>query len=88
MQLTCKAAALRAVAGRGGEAVLYAYGPHAGDLFTAMEPALRDSTIRPAYAIVRYGTPPTPTAAKTSSTSRQNAPGGGLRPRDGRRQSG
>ncbi|GLY75800.1 hypothetical protein [Actinoallomurus iriomotensis] len=40
----------------GGEAVLYAYGPHAGDLFTAMEPALRDSTIRPAYAIVRYGT--------------------------------
>jgi hypothetical protein len=40
----------------GGEAVLYAYGPHAGDLFTAMEPALRDSSIRPAYAIVRHGT--------------------------------
>ena len=39
----------------GGEAVLYAYGPHAGDLFTAMERALRDSSIRPAYAIVRYG---------------------------------
>jgi hypothetical protein len=40
----------------GGEAVLYAYGPHAGDLFTAMEPVLRDSSFRPAYAIVRYGT--------------------------------
>jgi hypothetical protein len=40
----------------GGEAVLYAYGPHAGDLFTAMEPTLRDSSIRPTYAIVRYGT--------------------------------
>jgi hypothetical protein len=40
----------------GGEAVLYAYGPHAGDLFTAMEPVLRDSSIRPAHAIVRYGT--------------------------------
>lgn len=39
----------------GGEAVLYAYGPHAGDLFAAMEPALRDSSIRPAHAIVRYG---------------------------------
>jgi hypothetical protein len=39
----------------GGEAVLYAYGPNAGDLFTAMEPALRDSSLRPAYAIVRYG---------------------------------
>jgi hypothetical protein len=39
----------------GGEAVLYAYGPNAGVLFTAMEPALRDSSIRPAYAIVRYG---------------------------------
>jgi len=39
----------------GGEAVLYAYGPHAGELFAAMEPALRDSGIRPAYAIVRYG---------------------------------
>ena len=39
----------------GGEAVLYAYGPNAGVLFTAMEPVLRDSSIRPAYAIVRYG---------------------------------
>ncbi|GAA4618494.1 hypothetical protein GCM10023195_83150 [Actinoallomurus liliacearum] len=39
----------------GGEAVLYAYGPHGGDLFTAMEPTLRGSGFRPAYAIVRYG---------------------------------
>jgi hypothetical protein len=39
----------------GGEAVLYAYGPDAGDLFKAMEPVLRDFSIRPAFAIVRYG---------------------------------
>ncbi|MDN3352911.1 hypothetical protein [Actinomadura sp. DC4] len=39
----------------GGEAVLYAYGPHAGDLFTAMEPALRASGLKPSHAVVRYG---------------------------------
>ena len=41
----------------GGEAVLYAYGPQADGLFKAMESALRESTLRPAFAIVRYGEP-------------------------------
>jgi hypothetical protein len=41
----------------GGEAVLYAYGPNADDLFKVMEPALREFRIRPAFAIVRYGAP-------------------------------
>jgi hypothetical protein len=39
----------------GGEVVLYAYGPDAGRLFTAMEPALRAFPARPAHALLRFG---------------------------------
>lgn len=38
-----------------GEAVLYAYGPSADDLFTVMEPLLRGFQARPAWCILRYG---------------------------------
>ncbi len=38
----------------GGEAVLYLYGPDADRLFAAVEPLVRESTLRPAHAILRY----------------------------------
>ena len=39
----------------GGEAVLYAYGPNAEELFAVMEPHLRGFEARPAWCILRYG---------------------------------
>ena len=39
----------------GGEAVIYAYGPDADELFTAMEPHLREFDARPASCVLRYG---------------------------------
>jgi hypothetical protein len=38
-----------------GEVTLYAYGPDADRLFTAMEPVLRSFPPRPAQVILRYG---------------------------------
>jgi dsRNA-specific ribonuclease len=48
----------------GGEAVLYAYGPDATRLFTAMEPHLRAFPTRPAHATLRLGAPDDPTTAE------------------------
>ncbi|MGA3526735.1 hypothetical protein [Melissospora conviva] len=48
----------------GGEAVLYAYGPDATRLFTAMEPQLRAFPAKPAHATLRFGEPDDPTAAE------------------------
>lgn len=39
----------------GGEAVIYAYGPDADELFTTMEPHLRGFDARPASCVLRYG---------------------------------
>ena len=39
----------------GGEVVLYAYGPDAGTLFSAMEADLRAFAARPAHEVLRYG---------------------------------
>jgi hypothetical protein len=39
----------------GGKVVLYAYGPDANRLFTAMEPQLRAFPARPAHAVLRFG---------------------------------
>jgi hypothetical protein len=46
----------------GGEAILYAYGPNADDLFAAMEPHLRAFDARPAWCILRYGEATDPNA--------------------------
>ncbi|MFE0521284.1 hypothetical protein [Streptomyces sp. NPDC058954] len=39
----------------GGEAVVYAYGPDADDLFQVMEPTLRGLPFRPGYVVLRRG---------------------------------
>lgn len=46
----------------GGEAVLYAYGPDADDLFNAMEPHLRAFDAMPAWCLLRYGEATNPNA--------------------------
>lgn len=46
----------------GGQAVLYAYGPDADDLFAAMEPHVRAFSARPAWCILRYGEATVPNA--------------------------
>lgn len=38
-----------------GEVFLYAYGPNADRLFSAMEPILRAFPLRPGKALLRYG---------------------------------
>jgi hypothetical protein len=48
----------------GGEVVLYAYGPDANRLFTAMEPQLRAFPARPAHAVLRFGQADDPTAVE------------------------
>jgi hypothetical protein len=48
----------------GGQAVLYAYGPNATHLFTAMEPHLRAFPARPAHAILRFGDVDDPAAVE------------------------
>lgn len=48
----------------GGEVTLYAYGPDATRLFTAMEPQLRAFPARPAHATLRFGEADDPTAVE------------------------
>lgn len=48
----------------GGEVVLYAYGPDASRLFTAMEPQLRAFPMRPAHAVLRFGEADDPAAVE------------------------
>jgi len=48
----------------GGKVVLYAYGPDASRLFTAMEPQLRAFPARPAHAVLRFGEADDPAAVE------------------------
>ena len=46
----------------GGEAILYLYGVDADDLFAAIEPLLRGSSLHPVRAVLRYGDASDPAA--------------------------
>lgn len=48
-----------------GELFLYAYGPNADALFTAMRPALTAFPARPGQALLRYGPDSDPRARET-----------------------
>jgi len=48
----------------GGKVALYAYGPNADALYTAMAPILHDLPFRPAHVVLRYGSVDDPSAAE------------------------